>query len=195
MNDIGTYEEKDLLYKLKLGNVTAFTAIYNQHWKKMFYLAGSKLQNLAEAEEIVQDIFLDMWKRREELNITRCLSSYLSVCIKYKVINVLAKRNQQHRYSLYTSRKPNLVVDHSTEEKLKFDELQHELMNATEKLPAKCRVVFRLRHEHGYSQKQIAIQMGISEKTVESHLSKALRTLRTSLSQIISFLFLQVLFV
>jgi RNA polymerase sigma-70 factor (family 1) len=193
MNDFGTYEEKELLYKLQSGNVTAFTTIYNQHWKKMFYLAGSKLQNLSEAEELVQDIFLDLWRRREELKITGCLSSYLSACVKYKVINVLAKRNQQERYSLYSSRLPGLLADNTTEERLRLEELQRELMNETEKLPAKCKMVFRLSREHGYTQKQIASHMGISEKTVESHLSKALRTLRIGLSQFISFIFLHLL--
>jgi RNA polymerase sigma-70 factor (ECF subfamily) len=193
MNDFGTYEEKDLLYKLQSGNVTAFTTIYNQHWKKMFYLAGNKLQNLAEAEELVQDIFLDLWRRREELKITGSLSSYLSACVKYKVINVLAKRNQQERYSLYSSHQSRLLADNTTEERLRLEELQHELMNETEKLPAKCKMVFRLSREQGYSQKQIATRMGISEKTVESHLSKALRTLRIGLSQFISFIFLHLL--
>jgi RNA polymerase sigma-70 factor (ECF subfamily) len=192
MNDFGTYEEKDLLYKLQSGSVTAFTTIYNQHWKKMFYLAGNKLQNLAEAEELVQDIFLDLWRRREELKITS-LSSYLSACVKYKVINALAKRNHQERYSLYTSHQPGLLADNTTEERLRLEELQHELMNETEKLPAKCKMVFRLSREQGYTQKQIAIRMGISEKTVESHLSKALRTLRIGLSQFISFIFLHLL--
>jgi RNA polymerase sigma-70 factor (ECF subfamily) len=192
MNDFGTYEEKDLLYKLQSGSVTAFTTIYNQHWKKMFYLAGNKLQNLAEAEELVQDIFLDLWRRREELKITN-LSSYLSACVKYKVINALAKRNHQERYSLYTSHQPGLLADNTTEERLRLEELQHELMNETEKLPAKCKMVFRLSREQGYTQKQIATRMGISEKTVESHLSKALRTLRIGLSQFISFIFLHLL--
>jgi RNA polymerase sigma-70 factor (ECF subfamily) len=192
MNDFGTYEEKDLLYKLQSGSVTAFTTIYNQHWKKMFYLAGNKLQNLAEAEELVQDIFLDLWRRREELKITS-LSSYLSACVKYKVINALAKRNHQERYSLYTSHQPGLLADNTTEERLRLEELQHELMNETEKLPAKCKMVFRLSREQGYTQKQIANRMGISEKTVESHLSKALRTLRIGLSQFISFIFLHLL--
>ena len=193
MNDFSTYEEKDLLYKLQSGSVTAFTTIYNQHWKKMFYLAGNKLQNLAEAEELVQDIFLDLWRRREELKITSCLSSYLSACVKYKVINALAKRNQQERYSLYTSHQPGLLADNTTEERLRLEELQHELMNETEKLPEKCKMVFRLSREQGYSQKQIATRMGISEKTVESHLAKALRTLRVGLSQFISFIFLHLL--
>jgi RNA polymerase sigma-70 factor (ECF subfamily) len=192
MNDFGTYEEKDLLYKLQSGSVTAFTTIYNQHWKKMFYLAGNKLQNLPEAEELVQDIFLDLWRRREELKITS-LSSYLSACVKYKVINALAKRNHQERYSLYTSHQPGLLADNTTEERLRLDELQHELMNETEKLPEKCKMVFRLSREQGYTQKQIATRMGISEKTVESHLSKALRTLRIGLSQFISFIFLHLL--
>ena len=85
------------------------------------------------------------------------------------------------------------MADNTTEERLRLEELQHELMNETEKLPAKCKMVFRLSREQGYTQKQIATRMGISEKTVESHLAKALRTLRVGLSQFISFIFLHLL--
>src|SRR5215213_11155428 len=101
MNNFCALEEKDLLYQLQQGSQSAFATIYNQHWKQMFYTAGTKLQNLAEAEEIIQDIFLDFWKRRNELQITGSLSGYFSACVKYKVINVLAKRSQQYRYFLY----------------------------------------------------------------------------------------------
>jgi RNA polymerase sigma-70 factor (ECF subfamily) len=85
------------------------------------------------------------------------------------------------------------LIDNTTDERIRLEELQYQLMNETEKLPAKCKMVFRLSREQGYTQKQIAIRMGISEKTVESHLSKALRTLRIGLSQFISFIFLHLL--
>ncbi len=183
-----TIDEKKLLQNLHKGDDKAFTEIYDRYWKKLFYIAAHKLQNLAEAEEVVQDIFLDLWKRRTEVNITSCLSSYLAVCVKYKVINVLAKRTLQLRYQLYNSHQSHLC-DHSTEQAIQFEALKEQLLKETAKLPHKCRLVFQLSREKGYSHKQIAARLGISEKTVESHLSKALRTLRLGLSHIMSVLF------
>jgi RNA polymerase sigma-70 factor (ECF subfamily) len=78
--------------------------------------------------------------------------------------------------------------DHSTENWLQFEQLKEQLARATAQLPEKCRMVFQLSREKGFSQKQIAGQLGISEKTVESHLSKALRVLRNSLGQLLSSL-------
>lgn len=185
---LATIDEKELLQNLRKGSDKAFTEIYDRHWKKLFYLAAHKLQNLAEAEEVVQDIFLDLWKRRTEVNITTSLSTYLAVCIKYRVINLLAKRTLLHRYRWHNLQQPHLC-DNSTEQAIQFEALKEQLLKETAKLPDKCRLVFQLSRDEGYSHKQIAASLRISEKTVESHLSKALRSLRLGLSHIMSVLF------
>jgi RNA polymerase sigma-70 factor (ECF subfamily) len=177
-------DEKELLTRLHNSDEAAFTEIYNLYWKKLFFIAAQKLNSLSEAEEIVQDIFLDVWKRREDININTSLASYLSICVKYKVINLLAKRNQQFRYQEYASSMHE--TDASTQQYISLDELREQLMKETAKLPEKCRMVFQMSREQGYSQKQIARKLSISEKTVESHISRALRSLRTNLSQFLS---------
>lgn len=188
------FPEREILHRLHKSDEDAFTAIYDQYWKKLFYIAARKLHNLEEAEEIVQDIFLDLWRRREELNINTCLSSYLAVSVKYKVINVLAKRARHHDYYMHSLLQLR-VSDFSTEYTLQFEELKEQLLKETAKLPEKCRLVFELSRQEGFSHKQIAISLGISEKTVESHLSRALRSLKKSLSHILSgFLFWQYYF-
>ena len=181
-----TFDEKELLHRLYTGDEKAFTEIYNQYWKKLFFVAAHKLQNLSEAEEIVQEIFLQLWKRRTVINV-ECLSSYLSVSLKYCIINVLAKRAHQyrcHQFNAYLTGLP----DRSTEQTLQFEELKDQLAKETAKLPEKCRLVFQLSREKGYSHKRIAVTLGISEKTVESHLSKAIRSLRAGLSHVLSIL-------
>ena len=177
-------DEKNLLYRLASGDEEAFESIYNHYWKSLFTLAAQKLNNLPEAEEVVQDIFLNIWKRRENLNIN-CLSSYLAVSVKYKVINILASRSQHQKY-INSSLES---VDESTEETIRFNELKRLLGYETASLPDRCRLVFRMSREEGVPQKQIAVLLGISEKTVESHLAKALKSLRANLSHIISLLF------
>ena len=181
-----TTEEKELLTRLRHGDESAFSCIYNLHWKKCFVMAAHRLQNLAEAEEVVQDIFLDLWKRREHLQVSNSLASYLFAGVKYKVINIFAKRHLQIQYREHAS-VAQPVTDQSTEQNLHAHELRQQLQQETAKLPEKCRMVFLLSREQGYSQKQIAQELNISEKTVEAHLSKALRNLRTGLSHLMTF--------
>ena len=187
MAPIFPIDEKELLHQMQHGDEQAFTEIYNRYWKPMFVVASHKVGNLAEAEEIVQDIFLDVWHRRAELTVTTSLSSYLYTCVKYKVLNVLAKRQLALRYTKYAGTALS-QADHSTEDWLQFEQLKEQLAEATAQLPEKCRIVFQLSRTNGFSQKQIAGQLGISEKTVESHLTKALRILRNSLGQLLSTL-------
>jgi len=182
MCDYNILNDEDLTGLLPAGDEHAFTEIYNRYWKKLFTIAANKLNDLDEAEEIVQDIFVSLWKRRHNLGVINTLSSYLAVSVKYRVIKTLDKRFNQQKYSDYNKTAISLA-DNSTEEWLEFEELRSKLAEFVAELPEKCRMVYRLSRELGLSQKQIAEEMGIAEKTVEAHLGKALKTLRTRLSQ------------
>jgi len=183
--DIYTYnilDDKELTALLQDGDGQAFTEIYNRYWNKLFSIAANKIKDLDEAEEIVQDIFVSLWRRRNELGSIDALSPYLAVSVKYRVIKVLAKRSNQQKYSDYSQLAVSLTDD-STQQWIEFEELRTRLAAFVADLPEKCRLVYRLSREYGFSQKKIANELGISEKTVEAHLGKALKTLRTRLSQ------------
>ncbi|MDB5156474.1 MAG: polymerase sigma-70 factor, partial [Mucilaginibacter sp.] len=111
-------------------------------------------------------------------------SAYLAVSVKYRVIKVLDKRNNQQKYINY-SQTAFSITDDSTQQWLEFEELKNQLAELVADLPEKCRMVYQLSRESGFSHKKIAMEMGISEKTVEAHLSKAIKTLRTRLGQIL----------
>ena len=181
-------DERAVLHRLKQSDEAAFAQIYNGYWKPLFYLAATRLKSLSDAEEVVQDIFLDIWNRREELAIAS-LSSYLAVSVKYRVINLLAKKARQQRQEQALAKEVSLL-DSSAEASINLSSLQRELEKQTARLPEKCRLVFRLSREEGYSHKEIAAQLRISEKTVESHLTKALRQLRAGLQHIMLFFIL-----
>lgn len=181
MRDYSILNDKELTDFLQAGDEHAFTEIYNRYWTRLFSIAANKIRDLDEAEEIVQDIFISLWRRKNELGLIGTLNSYLAVSVKYRVIKILDKRNSQQKYANY-SRQTASITDDSTQQWLEFEELRTRLAAFVADLPEKCRLVYQLSRESGYSQKKIAMEMGISEKTVEAHLGKALKTLRTRLS-------------
>lgn len=181
--DMGQYKtltDVELLRALKAGAQLAFAEIYDRYWDKLFSMAGHKLERLEDAEEVVQTIFISLWSRRETLNITSTLSSYLAVSVKYRVIKVLEKQYHQKKYTESLGKQWGL--DDSTREWLEFTELKEQLEQLVKGLPDKCQLVYRMSREEGLSQKEIAGKLDVSEKTVEAHLGKALKTIRSGLN-------------
>lgn len=175
--------DKELIDLLKCNNNQAFTEIYDRYWKKLLTVAHNKLDRFEDAEEIVQDIFVNLWNRREDIEINVSLNNYLAVSVKYRVIKTLDKYfNRQHYVNTLVA---SNYVDDSTQEWLQFNELFDQLNHYVADLPEKCQLVFKLSRELGYSQKQIADKLQISEKTVEAHIGKAIKTLRAKLSHFI----------
>lgn len=186
MDRYKTFTDVELVAALKMGDKVAFAEIYDRYWDKLFSIAGHKLEQLEDAEEVVQNIFIALWNRRETLNITSTLNSYLAVSVKYRVIKVLEKQYRQKKYADSLGKECGL--DDSTQEWLEFTALKESLEQLVHKLPGKCQLVYRMSREEGFSQKEIAGKLDISEKTVEAHLGKALKTIRSGLNILISML-------
>lgn len=166
-------------------NEDAFTEIYNRYWDRLLYMAAIKLKSLALAEELVQDVFLDIWKRRQEIQITGNLESYLSVAIKYRIINALAKMKREQ-----AMRENQLAVEVSTEPWLDERELSKNLQILVSKLPEKCRITYQLSREEGLPLKEIAHKMAVSQKAVEANLTRTLKLLRFGLRKMLLSLLL-----
>lgn len=171
--------DEELLQKLQLDrDAVAFTTLYERYWEKLVTIAYLRLQCTMDAQEVVQEVFLDIWKRSENIQIRHTFNTYISAALKYKILTLLAKRkNEMNRQAMIDL----LETDSSTEQWLSYQQLRDELESTVQSLPEKCRLVFRLSREKGLSEKQIAETLNISLKTVESHMSRALKTLRASL--------------
>jgi RNA polymerase sigma-70 factor (family 1) len=179
--------ESEWLRKIAQGDEMAFTEIYRQYWKLLFSVAANKLNNLADAEEVVQDVFADLWKRRGEVNIRQSLKSWLAAAVKFQVYSLLHKRYRQ-RHHEQLMQQDAFTTSH-VEEQYDLKALQEQLQQTTVRLPERCRLVYELSREAGLSNKEIAQSLDISEKTVENQMTKALKHVRTSLKSLFSFLF------
>jgi RNA polymerase sigma factor (sigma-70 family) len=180
--------DSELLPLLSKGDEKAFTEIYNRYWEKLLYLGSIKLRSLAVAEELVQDIFLDLWNRRAQLNITGSLENYLAVSMKYKVINAQVRLMRTQKHLTETGSATHLHRN-TTEEWVQFQELQQRLSALVSKLPERCRITYELKNDVGLSQKQIADRLNISEKAVEANLARAMKALRSAINQLFSLFF------
>lgn len=183
--------DNNLLTLLKKDDKHAFTELYNRYWDKLFIIASHTLNSSEEAEEVVHDVFLNLWKLRHDLEITKSLNNYLAVAVKYQVLNKL--KLQARRQQLLSKRilsPDSLYNEDPTGNWLREKELMRELEKTVQQLPEKCGIVFRLSRENGQTSKQIAEQLNISVNTVDSHLAKALRILRHRFQKLVCFIWI-----
>jgi len=185
--ELSSYTDLELVRLLKQDDESAFTELYNRYWEKLLFIAGIKLRDLAIAEELVQDIFCDLWQRRDRLELSGELSHYLAVSMKHKVINVQAKRKRALDYEQFAVGRPEYTGE-NTEHWLRFEELKGQLALLVAGLPERCRITYQLSREYGLSQKEIARHLRVTEKAVEGNLSRALKALRLGLTHLHSFL-------
>jgi len=175
--------DEELLVLLKNDDELAFKVIYNKYWKKLYVVAANRLSDEQDAEEVVQDIFTSLWIRRKDIAIINDgLEKYLCVSVKYRVIKTLGKYAVKNKF--LKSLPLSASLDDSTQQWLAFEELKDELAKYVQQLPEKCQLVFKMSRESGFTQKQISTELNISEKTVEAHLCKAFKILRSKLASL-----------
>lgn len=180
-----TYNDEQLLILLKEGDQPAFEQIYSRYWKKLFTLAYYKLQSRQDAEDIVHDIFASIWVRRSELTINS-LEAYLAVAVKYKILEYFDKAIHYTPVSEETHAGIATTLPSDT---LDSQLLSRLLEQKIRLLPEKCRIVFEQSRIAGKSNPEIARDLNISRKTVEKHISTALRQLRLNLKDLFSSFF------
>jgi RNA polymerase sigma-70 factor (ECF subfamily) len=186
---VDTYTDDQLLKLLLEDDMSAFEAIYHRYWPRLYAMGYKRLKEKETAEELVQDLFSSLWINRHTVVIQN-LSSYLFSSMKYKVINYMRHEIVKQNY-VTQALAVREGIDNSTEENVLLHDLQLAFDREVSKLPAACQTVFKLSRQHNLSMKQVAGQLGLSEKTVENQLGKAFKVLRANLKHftfLLSFL-------
>ncbi|MDT3401619.1 RNA polymerase sigma-70 factor [Mucilaginibacter terrae] len=176
MNVCAAINDNELAVMLRQGSNAAFEEIYRRYWDKLFNSAHKRLADFELCEEVVQDIFVKLWEKRELLSISTGLSNYLHTAVKYSVIDYYRKRLTQDAFISVQLASP--LADTSTEDNVILNDLKRYLETLIGQLPDKCRSVYQLSRAEHKTNKEIAAILNISEKTVEGHLTKALQALR-----------------
>jgi RNA polymerase sigma-70 factor (ECF subfamily) len=172
--------DQELLGLLREGKESAFTEIYHRYWERLLAIGYHYTRNKETAEEIVHDVLLRLWKQRSQVAI-ESLPAYLGTAVKFSVFKALLK---EKRRSQIRARLPMEEVSSLDEEKIEARFLQDYFNGIIEHLPEKCRVVFRYSRDGQLSLMEIAEKMQVSQKTVEAHITRALKTLRHGLHKL-----------
>ena len=173
-------DDRDLLDRLRRGDSAAYEAIFRQWYAPLVAMATSLLRDRGPAEEVVQDVMLELWRRRESLTFEQSLRAYLFQATRNRGLNYLRRLRVESRGEpVIAAAMPSPAPADSD---LREQELRRAIETAIAGLPGRCREVFELSRIQGLKYSEIATQLGISVKTVEAQMGKALRVMREELA-------------
>lgn len=172
-------EDIQIINRLKKGDKFVLSELYDSYWKPLFISAYNILKNKQLCEDIIQDVFIALWNNRNKLDIKISIQSYLYACVRYKVFSEF-KKNKFKNVEIFEDL--NQRFQYSTPEtKIMHKELVAQIEAIVTTLPKRCQEVYRLSRDKQLSHKEIAESLHISTKTVENHITYALKILKTNL--------------
>ena len=171
--------EPELLDRLRRGDEAAFDTIFRTHYAQLVSVAEGMLGDRGAAEEIAQEVMLELWKRRGTLAL-ESLRAYLIRATRNRALNQIRHDKVTREAEPYAAGESSAPA--SAEADLADQEIESAVKAAMQTLPDRCREVFELSRVHGLKYSEIARTLDISVKTVEAQMGKALRTLREQLA-------------
>ncbi|GAB3932600.1 RNA polymerase sigma-70 factor [Larkinella terrae] len=169
--------EEPLIVRLQQGERQAFEQLYRTYWRRLFDSAYKRLQSREETEEIVQELFAQLWARRESLVITSSLESYLFTALRNQIFSHLRTQFVQRNHLNYVTNRPP-EPSNPVEDQLYYEELAAAYRNSLEQLPEKYRTVYQLSRHQNLTYREISTLLNLPIDTVEKQMSKALQLLR-----------------
>ena len=185
MNSRTIVSNEDRLLKAIKLDKTSFDQIYKQYWSKLYIYAFNVLKEKEICEDILQEIFIDLWAKRDNVQITD-LNSYLYQSVKYQIFNHFRKS----KYKKQLLMKFNLInKQYNVDELYEKKELKAQIKSLISRLPKQRRMIFQMSRYDGFSNKEISENLNISVQTVKNQISESLKFLHKSLKNIYMLLF------
>lgn len=174
------YDDSELLLRLREGRKDAMSAIFRKYYSEVCKAIIRVVQQPETSEDIAQEVFYELWRKREELQITTSLRAYLRRAAMNRSLNFL--RDQRLQFEDVEQQTELESPQLSASDQLESAELEQLIQQAIQQLPDRCRAVFLLSRFEDLTYREIAEKLEISEKTVENQISKALKLLRHALN-------------
>jgi len=165
----------------------AFEEIFKTHFKRLYAYAFTMVKEEMLAEEMVQNVFYKIWENKGKVDIRTSVSAYLYRSVYHESLNYLKHQKVKAAYQSHVTLQSKNLSD-SAASKIQLSELQEKLEIALNELPEQCRTIFQMSRFEELKYQEIADKLGLSLKTVENQMSKALKILRVKLADYLPFL-------
>ncbi len=172
---MSTIATEELLGRLKADNKQAMKLIFQEHYSMVCQVVYRYIKDRDTVEDVAQDVFIKLWEKRQQINITSSFGAYLRRMAMNESISFLRKHKKHEHDEVDANTGGN---DSSSEQLFLDGELSDNIMAAIDRLPPRCRMIFQLSRFEELTYKEIAAKLDISVKTVENQMGKALKLLR-----------------
>lgn len=178
-------ESVDMIRRIKNGDGRTLELLFRRLYPQLCTYAQKFLHNIDDAEEIVQELFHTIWKHRDRLDENQSLHSYMFTSVKNRCLNLLESRKNRSKHAeimwyLYVQQSTD---NNNAHQSLLAKDLEESIKVAVDHLPSECKKIFKLSRFEGLKYHEIAQQLNISLKTVETQMSRALSKLRIELRE------------
>ncbi len=189
---------KEILEKIVSGDESSFERVYRFYYPRLNFFAKQYLLDSEVSKNIVQDVFVELWDKRNNLRNDTNLNAWLFTVTKNKSLKIISQLKSQQNYDNYIKARQldvnfKSLSDFDTSDFV-FEELQAQIQVALDKLPPACRKVFEMSRFEDKKNKEIAEELNLSVKTVEAQISKALRSLKSDLKDYLPLFYILFLF-
>jgi len=168
-----TNDRNKLIPEIQKGSEKHFKMLFDAYWDKLHALANNTLDRPEDAEDVVQEIFIDIWNRRSSLQVDD-INAYLYGCVRFGIAKKLKKTISHRTEEIFDH-----IRDHTDlESNIEWQDLLDFVAGRIEELPDRCREIFKLSRYEQLSNKEIAEKLNLSTSTVENQINKALKILK-----------------
>lgn len=176
-------DDQLLLAELRNGSQDAFVKIYEKYWEKLYYVCFQRTLSREETEDIIHELFLDIWNKKESIEIRTTFAAYIYTALKYKIFRLIDSKIVRRKYmEHFGDEEPASSI--TTEQLLDFNELYDLIEQSVENLPDKCKMIFKMSRDENLSAEEISRELNISSNTVQNQITKAKKIIRKRLKKL-----------
>ena len=168
-----------MLEGIRKGQESAYRELFRDYYRPLTVFALRYVNDLDQARDLVQDLFVHLYENRAAIQINTSLRAYLYQSVRNRCLNYLDQQltRKQHQDKIRIS----ALKETNLEAEIERNELEHRIFQIVDKLPDQCKKIFLLNRVKGLRNEEIAQQLGISKRTVETQISKALKVLKAKI--------------
>jgi RNA polymerase sigma-70 factor (family 1) len=180
MKDFAFYTDEELMREIKADNMIAFDVLYKKYCKRVYKFGNSILKSQEESENLMQEVFLNLWENRHKVEKDSSIKSYVFTITYNSAISVIRKKARESEFIEYLKTLQD-INEEPVNTELEYNEIVNKLDEIIKELPQRQKEVYLLHKVEGLKYSEIAERLDISVNTIENHMSRALKTIREKL--------------